>query len=169
MVFNEHLLSPLPATPDLILTFILRDISSFTGDPKAYTCSPHTANHQEKADNRSQSKPHPPHHPASCCRLTAQLPRCAESRKDSTSVHRATSDPNPDLSYLQDAPFAPLPPGFPRGAEASGAQSPPRVARHPSRGSRPHYSVWAAIQQQAAQIHRPKEMQTRRRAKQRSR
>lgn len=94
---------------------------------------------------------------------------CSEFRRHRTLVHRAMSNLTPDLSCLLNSPLRAPSPRCPRGAEARGAQSPPRVARHPSRRSQPHYSAWAAIQQQAAQIHRPKEMQTRRWAKQRSR
>lgn len=81
MVFNEHLLSPLPGLPHLILTFLFGGISSLMGGPKAYYTLPllPRASQQGKADNRSQSKPPPLHHPASCRRLTAQLPRAGNA------------------------------------------------------------------------------------------
>lgn len=117
--------------------------------------------------------PHALRRPASSCWPPASLPARGirkEVLSDFSPQPKAPFDPGAASRLL---PLCPLPSRFP-GGRRRGVVAPraprgrpgprPRAAR-----SRPHYSVWAAIQQEEAQIHRPKEMQTRWRAKQRSR
>lgn len=145
-------------------------------------CPAHTASPRGDADNRTPDSRLPPRTP--CTAPPSLLPRAPRqpprARNPERSPVRLQSAPEGSFRSRSCPascllPLCPLPSRFPGGSWWGRGRLAPRAPRgqpgpHPRAArSCPCYSVWAAIQQEEEQIHRPKEMQTRWRAKQRSR